>query len=473
MENRIMTFGEFNSLYESYGFMNEAADQAIFDPSNPTANAKEIAQIFATSGATNEADISAYKAIVQGEKGARVIEIQKYLGITPADGIFGPGTAAKVKAFQQANKLTVDGKVGVQTLRKLMSLKGNIKDTVKQDALIIKTFVVKTAAQAKTAGIDPMLLLVFDRVVVTKNGPVTYVVCYPKADAAKTIKTLDGKGLLKANWEWMKKAAEAVGKALLYTVTGVFVVAAEIASAIISGIVSAGAFLIKGAMSAVGTVLQGLATVADWAAKGAKQAYNKVVAWGNNAWASVCKSAASVMKASVTGFTAFIDGIKAGAKTLGYTLTGLAIATWKGIKSTFSPAVKAIVEAAKDGADFVKKGLAWVGQNLKGSAVAFAKTVKGGWDATVTATKNAIAAGKKIIADAGDAIVKNYNAAADAVTSTIDYWYNLGKSTWESEEYGYFFGDDTIFEDLDWSMDYDYDSDYNSDYDSDYVEYVD
>jgi peptidoglycan hydrolase-like protein with peptidoglycan-binding domain len=467
MENRIMTFGEFNSLYESYGFMNEAADQALFDPSNPTANAKEIAQIFATSGATNEADISAYRAIMQGEKGARVIEIQKYLGITPADGIFGPGTTAKVKAFQQANKLTVDGKVGVQTLRKLMSLKGNIKDTVKQDALITKTFIVKTAAQAKAAGIDPLLLLIFDRVVVTKNGTQTYVICFPKSDAAKTVKTLDGKGLLKANWEWMKKGAEAVGKALLYTVTGVMVVAADTANALIGGIVGAGAFLAKGVMSAVGAAMQGLATVADWAAKGAKAAYNKVAAFSNATWGIICKYSAYAMAKSVQAFTAFTDGLKTFGKTLAYTLTGLAITTWKGLKSTFSAAVKSIVEVAKDGADFVKRGLVWVGKNVTNGYAAFAKTIKGGWDATVSATKTAIAAGTAIVKSAGDAAVKAYNVTSNAITGAFTYLYNTGKAALESEEYGYFFGDDTIFEDLDWSMDYD------SDYDSDYVEYVD
>lgn len=454
-----MTFDEFNSLYESYGFMNEAADQALFDPSNPTANAKEIAQIFATSGATNEADISSYRAIMQGEKGARVIEIQKYLGITPADGIFGPGTAAKVKQFQQANKLTVDGKVGVQTLRKMMALKGNIKETSKQDALIIKTFIVKTTAQAKAAGIDPKLLLIFDRVVVTRNGDRTYVICYPKKDAAQTVKTLDGKGLLKANWEWMKNAASAVGKALLYTVTGVFILAAETANAIISGVVSAGAWVAKGLMTAVGAVAQGLATVADWAAKGAKEAYKKVSAWTTTAWNNFCQSAGKVMKSSVQAFTAFLDGVKAAAKTTAYVLTGAAIVAWRAIKSTFSPAVKLIVETAKDGADLVKKGLDWIGKNVKNGAQAFANTIKAGWGATISATKAALAAGAALVKSGGEALVSVYNSAAKGVTDGFDYLYNLGKAYWESEEYADFFGDDIVFEDLDWSMDFDLNSD--------------
>jgi peptidoglycan hydrolase-like protein with peptidoglycan-binding domain len=460
MENRLMSFGEFNSLYESYGFINEAEDNSIFNPANPTANKKEIAEIFATAGATNEAgEINTYKPILKGEKGARVVEIQKYLGINPADGIFGPATEAKVKEFQKANKLTIDGKVGVQTLRKMMALKGNVTDVKKQDQIIVQKFIVKTTAQAKAAGIDPKLLLVFDRVVVTKNGDKTYVICYPKKDAAQTVKTLDGKGLLKANWEWMKNAASAVGKALIYTVTGVFVLAAETANAIISGVVSAGAWVAKGAMTAVGAVAQGLATVTDWAAKGAKAAYKKVAAWSNAAWTKFSESAGKVMKASVQACTAFLDGIKAAAKTTAYVLTGAVVAAWRGIKSVFSSAVKGIVEAAKDGAAFVKRGLDWIGKNVKNGAQAFARTIKAGWDATVSATKTALAAGASLLKSAGDAVSSAYNSASKAVSDGFNYLYNVGKSFWESEEYADFFGEDIIFEDLDWSMDFDFNSD--------------
>lgn len=465
MENRLMSFNEFNSLYESYGFVNEAEDKSIFDPTNPTANKKEIAEIFATAGATNEAGttVNEYKPIVKGEKGARVIEVQKYLGIKPADGIFGPGTEAKVKEFQKANKLTIDGKVGVQTLRKLMSLKGNVNDTKKQDQVIIQKFIVKTAQQAKAAGIDPKMLLIFDRVVVTKNGDKTYVICYPKKDAAQTVKTLDGKGLLKANWEWMKNAASAVGKALLYTVTGVFVLATETANAIISSVVSAGAWVAKGLMTAVGAVAQGIATVTDWAAKGAKAAYKKVSAWTTNAWNAFCQTAGKVMKASVQAFTAFMDGVKSAAKTTAYVLTGAAVLAWRGIKSVLSAAVQGIVNAAKTGAEFVKKGLDWIGKNVKNGAAAFAKTIKAGWDATVNATKTALAAGASLVKAGGEALVSAYNTVSQGVSDGFNYLYDLGRSSlnslFDSEGYADFFGYDIVFEDLDWSMDFDLNSD--------------
>ncbi len=464
MENRLMSFNEFNSLYESYGFVieSEALDStepALFDPSKPDANKKEIAALFATAGATNEepaneaATVADFKAIVQGEKGARVVDVQKYLGISPADGIFGSGTLAKVKAFQKANGLTVDGKVGVQTLRKMLALKGNVKTTAEQDKVIVTKFIVKTASQAKAAGIDPKLLSVFKEVQVVKYGSYTYVICIPKADAAKTVKELDGKGLLKANWEWVKKAATSAGKALLYTATGVFLLTVETAKAIIGGFASACKWVANGVISVVGAVVQGMTSVCSWAAKGAKAAYQKVAAWTDQAWKNVCTAAGKVMKASVQAFTAFLDGVAAAAKTIGYTLTGLAITAWKGIKSVLSPAVQSIVAAAKTGAEFVKKGLDWIGKNVSNGAKAFASTVKAGWDYTVQNTKAALAAGASMVKSAGQAVVDTYNSAAKATEDFFNDMYDMGKSFWESE-YTQFFGEEIIFEDLDWGYDF-------------------
>jgi len=53
-----------------------------------------------------------------GSKGDDVKKLQEKLGLT-ADGDFGPGTEAKVKAWQTANGLTADGIVGDGTWGKL------------------------------------------------------------------------------------------------------------------------------------------------------------------------------------------------------------------------------------------------------------------------------------------------------------------------------------------------------------------
>ena len=78
-----------------------------------------------------------------GSKGSDVKLLQEKLGLT-ADGDFGPGTEAKVKAWQTANGLTADGIVGDVTWSKmfapkkvvesgtlnLTALKGHIPDSV-------------------------------------------------------------------------------------------------------------------------------------------------------------------------------------------------------------------------------------------------------------------------------------------------------------------------------------------------------
>ncbi|WP_216372983.1 peptidoglycan-binding domain-containing protein, partial [Streptomyces tailanensis] len=54
-----------------------------------------------------------------GSKGAAVQAVQRQLTANgyavKADGVFGSGTAAKVKAFQKAKRLTVDGVAGPNT----------------------------------------------------------------------------------------------------------------------------------------------------------------------------------------------------------------------------------------------------------------------------------------------------------------------------------------------------------------------
>lgn len=48
-------------------------------------------------------------------RGERVVELQTLLGLTPADGIFGPNTRNAVIKFQRENNLSPDGVVGPKT----------------------------------------------------------------------------------------------------------------------------------------------------------------------------------------------------------------------------------------------------------------------------------------------------------------------------------------------------------------------
>jgi len=67
-----------------------------------------------------EKELNTNQTIKQGSRGPLVAEVQEKLGIEPADGIFGPGTARIVKEWQTKNGLTADGIVGPKTLGKLL-----------------------------------------------------------------------------------------------------------------------------------------------------------------------------------------------------------------------------------------------------------------------------------------------------------------------------------------------------------------
>jgi peptidoglycan hydrolase-like protein with peptidoglycan-binding domain len=58
---------------------------------------------------------SGHPTVMQGSSGAAVQQVQAAVGATPVDGKFGPGTKAKVQAFQAAHGLAADGIVGPKT----------------------------------------------------------------------------------------------------------------------------------------------------------------------------------------------------------------------------------------------------------------------------------------------------------------------------------------------------------------------
>ena len=57
------------------------------------------------------------KPLEKGDRGQRVVQLQRALHLRPADGVFGPGTHRAVKRFQRRHDLTADGVVGAGTWR--------------------------------------------------------------------------------------------------------------------------------------------------------------------------------------------------------------------------------------------------------------------------------------------------------------------------------------------------------------------
>ncbi|MGW0522837.1 peptidoglycan-binding protein [Crossiella sp. NPDC003009] len=57
----------------------------------------------------------------RGSRGADVALVQRYLGVSPADGIFGPATESAVKRYQANQGLVADGVVGPKTWQRILS----------------------------------------------------------------------------------------------------------------------------------------------------------------------------------------------------------------------------------------------------------------------------------------------------------------------------------------------------------------
>ena len=71
-------------------------------------------------GDYEEPEVDYNQTIRKGSRGPLVAEVQEKLNISPADGIFGPGTEKIVKNWQSTNMLVADGIVGPKTLKKLL-----------------------------------------------------------------------------------------------------------------------------------------------------------------------------------------------------------------------------------------------------------------------------------------------------------------------------------------------------------------
>jgi peptidoglycan hydrolase-like protein with peptidoglycan-binding domain len=65
------------------------------------------------------------KPLEKGDRGSRVVQLQRALHVRPADGVFGPGTVRAVKRFQRRHHITADGVVGASTWRMVRRARGS------------------------------------------------------------------------------------------------------------------------------------------------------------------------------------------------------------------------------------------------------------------------------------------------------------------------------------------------------------
>ena len=91
MENRLLSFDEFETLYESFGFIAEA-EVPDFTPLKTTVSADDLASLFGGKMVDEAFDAKTFSVIKKGETSERVKQLQKDLGLPDFgkyNGVFG------------------------------------------------------------------------------------------------------------------------------------------------------------------------------------------------------------------------------------------------------------------------------------------------------------------------------------------------------------------------------------------------
>jgi peptidoglycan hydrolase-like protein with peptidoglycan-binding domain len=414
MKDKLLSFSDFETLYESYGFVNEDVEATVpqkitkpdlimIDPetnepksSNPMEDllaifseepkgedakadkveedketeaestgekkaVKKVKFIKPVSKPNSLTNAFSLRPIKLGENSERVKDVQKILKLTP-DGNYGKESYNAVKAFQRENGLKIDGIVGVQTYGALLQAKKGITDPEELQKLI-----EELAKKIPTIVLDPKFYSLVNNITIVTINKVTYYIIIPTDDAKEKIQKLEEQKLT-AGYEWITKIGEAIGKALIFTTVGLVLVPLEVAKSIISGAISMIKFVAKGAVSVCADVLAGLAGLGSLAKAGVSKLW-ATVKKGNDAVASYVKgfvqSAGSVLKTSAEGLIAFTAAL--GKFFIG-SLAFLAIVSWdilKGLGSLLKGAWDGIKAGATALGNAAKKGFTWLGEKSK------------------------------------------------------------------------------------------------------------
>lgn len=452
--DRMLSFSEFESMYESYGFVFEAseaeipkptqAQNVLIDPktAEPKGGAEAIFDIFKELGGeepVKEAKTATGKTTSTlrvakiGEQSERVKSIQKMLGVKET-GTYDNATAEAVKKFQKDNKLTIDGKVGTQTFGKMLELeqakeKGGIS---KEDAeKLMKEFERIAKTISGEIWKDPNFYLIFESgTVITING-VQYVILVPKKDAKAKIENLKKKNMIESGFEWLVKAGEAVGQALVYTTTGVTLLTLGAAKAMISGAASAVGFLAKGVVSVVGTVVDAMAQAGKWVAKtmssGAETMYQAVRTGGPvlyNGFCQLCANLYKGLKSGAEGLIAFVGAIARGGYEIAKKTTQLIFGIGSAIGITLWKAGETI-------ANYAAKGVEWVKQKGAAAVEKMKQTLKSGVDAAMVMVNKAGDYIKGAYEGVKDFTKNAYNAVASSVSSSAKFISDAFMKGWD------------------------------------------
>lgn len=472
MPSKIMSFGEFEKVYEAneYILEDEAADAppkddpetAVVSPDGSIeqqpgdildllkglgtkeggdkteeAPAEEDAPNESLDEQDTSAPVNTLKSAKMGEKSERVKDIQKLLGLEPT-GNFDQATKNAVMKFQEARKaknpkVVVDGIVGNQTYGLMLRVKKGITDQSQITAMLDKfqssgKTVVSVTKAGTNIALDPRLYQIFEKIEIITNNGTTYVVATPKSDAAAKVAELKKANLIGADFSWLLAVPAAVGKAIVYTAVGAVVIQIEVAKAMVNAAISAGAYVGTKSMAIASNIAYGLGQIGKWVGEKGAQTWATLKQDTNAAlavWTGFNQKAKDTLKSSAKGLVAW-------AAAVGASLTQEATKAYREATRVMAVALAGALglaaKSAKSLGEFAKLGM----KEAIGDAKALVAKVQASYDAAVTRA-NAIGsqvntgfqkAGKEVTS----ALKSGVSAAGDALISAGTWLKTISES---------------------------------------------
>jgi len=462
MENKIFSFEQFSSIYESEFYLGESESSGIeldFDVDNLGVEPDELSDVMANLDAkplkeatpAKTGTVNPFRPIVMGETGERVGILQQILGFPEkdVDKIFGNQTKRAVENFQRKYGIRIDGKVGDQTMLKMIE----VIRIPAQKVAVLKEIPVKTATDAAKAGIDPRLLDLYD-IFVTNDGKQQRVILIPKPGCKEKANQMKKSGISKG-LEMLIEGVNYLGRAIVLTAKGLFIISLEAAKGIIRGLASIGKMVARGIAFAVGAIVAGFTKFAEWISKMGQKAWQGIKDATDQIWKEVCEAVAFLGRAALGILYAFMEAVK----TVSYTLAGMALKFWKLLKQQFDKKIQQTIEICNKVEDFTKTALKELGAKVQETKRLIADGYKIARDQTVKAYSDS----KQAISKFGNETVKKTKEAYDGVMKFLQDSYDEGKKA-VTESMFDIYGSEFLyenhqlleFEEIDFSLEYDW-----------------
>jgi len=495
MKEKLMSFSDFENLYESWGMVTEAEIEVpkasspalqVVEPGTSTPKeaknpVSDLLSIFAEvdvkeddkkkdekvneddeDPTDNKAEDPEKKAItggtkfVDGEKAVKPVKVKVK-------------QTALVKALSLKNMKLGEESERVSEVQKVLGLKQTgkfdktlynaVKEFQKKYGLLVDGIVgVQTygALLQVKKGITDMEeiqkmiealgkltpLIVLDPrfygvakscTIVTVNN-ITYVIVIPSDRAKEGVEQMKKDGVLTSGYEWIGKLAEGVGKALVYTTAGLVLLPLVAATALIHAAVSVVKFAAQGVYSVCSDVLTGMKQLGKWAATSIASAWEIVKKGAADAAGLVAgwaKTVGTALKSSAEGLVSLVGALAVGLAKAGAIFVTTTWAAIKGLGEVAKKAWAGIKDGATALAEAAKKGLTYLGDKAKVLVQGVKSGVQQVGNAVLKLGNAAMTAAGEVVKGSAKILGAGLTFAGDVIKGAGDWLTSLVKECYE------------------------------------------